>query len=236
MWVSHNAFLIAALTKMRSTSGSSAAALMTPAWASDQCARSTDSPSSATILTADISSRSSRLIVWSGIGVSQTSASRPTWCEAWPVSIGPPRGWEMSPTRMPFQTPSALRLAREALEEGDHRRIAPHAVARQPHHLPRLAVDRQRPGAGEAAARSSSRSSGSSPRAASSRGRTPASPAGSGSAGLASGGRGFGFERSLVLRERRGPADGGERQTEPEQAHASTPTLPVLTPGMSRVR
>ena len=46
-----------------------------------------------------------------------------------------------------------LRLAREALEEGDHRRIPPHAIARQAHDLPGLAVDRQRLRAGETAAR-----------------------------------------------------------------------------------
>ena len=39
----------------------------------------------------------------SGIGVSQISASRPIWCEAWPVIIGPPRGCAMSPTRRPGQ-------------------------------------------------------------------------------------------------------------------------------------
>ena len=42
----------------------------------------------------------------SGIGVNQMSASRPIWCEAWPVSIGPPRGCEMSPSSRPGQ-PSA---------------------------------------------------------------------------------------------------------------------------------
>ena len=44
-----------------------------------------------------------------------------------------------------------LGLAGEPLEEGDHRRIAPHAVAREPHHLPGLAVHGQHPGAGETA-------------------------------------------------------------------------------------
>ena len=44
-------------------------------------------------------------------------------------------------------------LLRETLEEGDERRIAPVAVARQAHHLPGLAIDRQRLAAGETAAR-----------------------------------------------------------------------------------
>ena len=60
--------------------------------------------------TAESPSRSSRVSVWSGMGVSQTSTSSPIWCEAWPVSIGPPRGWPMSPTRRPGQ-PSAFALA-----------------------------------------------------------------------------------------------------------------------------
>ena len=46
-----------------------------------------------------------------------------------------------------------LRLAREALEESDHRRIPPHAIAREAHDLPGLAVDRQRFRSGETAAR-----------------------------------------------------------------------------------
>ncbi len=46
-----------------------------------------------------------------------------------------------------------LRLAREALEEGDHRRISPHAIARQAHDLPGLAVDGERLGSGKTAAR-----------------------------------------------------------------------------------
>ena len=40
--------------------------------------------------------------------------------------------------------PFRRRLARKALEEGDHRRMAPEPVARQAHHPPGLAVDRQR--------------------------------------------------------------------------------------------
>ena len=31
-------------------------------------------------------------------GFIQMSASSPIWWERWPVSIGPPRGWLMSPT------------------------------------------------------------------------------------------------------------------------------------------
>ena len=75
--VSQSAFLIAALTKMRSTSGSSAAALTIPACAGVQC-DVTERPSSLTMSTADMVSRSSLESVRSGIGVSQTSASRPT--------------------------------------------------------------------------------------------------------------------------------------------------------------
>ena len=54
-------------------------------------------------MVADISSRSTRVSSRFGIGVSQTSASRPTWWLAWPVIIGPPRGCDMSPTRRPGQ-------------------------------------------------------------------------------------------------------------------------------------
>ena len=43
-------------------------------------------------------------------------------------------------------------LARETLEKGHHVRMAPHAVARQPHDLPGLAVDGQRHGTRHAAA------------------------------------------------------------------------------------
>ena len=56
----------------------------------------------------------------------------------------------MSPTRSPRQ-PSFGAFFGELFEEGDEIRMAPVAVARQPHHLPGLAVDRHRDGAGEAA-------------------------------------------------------------------------------------
>ena len=63
-----------------------------------------------TIITADISSRSSRDNFRFGIGVSQMSASSPTWWLAWPVIIGPPRGCDMSPTRIPGQPASLCAL------------------------------------------------------------------------------------------------------------------------------
>ena len=78
---------------------------MIPARASVQ-ASLTPSPSGRTMSTADISSRCSR-VRCSGIGVSQMSASRPIWCEAWPVIMGPPRGCEISPTRMPGHIPAS---------------------------------------------------------------------------------------------------------------------------------
>ena len=56
----------------------------------------------------------------------------------------------MSPTRSPGQ-PTLAPFSDRSLEELDHVRMAPVAVARQPHHLPGLAVDRQRHAAGEAA-------------------------------------------------------------------------------------
>ena len=85
------------------------------------------------------------------MGVSQMSASSPTWWLAWPVSIGPPRGWEMSPTRRPGQ-PSCWRASiAELLHHGDEVRMAPVAVAREAHGLPRGAVDGERRGAGKAA-------------------------------------------------------------------------------------
>ena len=52
---------------------------------------------------ADISSRSSRDSGVFGIGVSQMSASSPTWWLVCPVSIGPPRACAMSPTSSPGQ-------------------------------------------------------------------------------------------------------------------------------------
>ena len=82
-----------------------------------------------------ISSRSWRVSTRSGIGVSQMSASRPTWWLAWPVSIGPPRGCEMSPTSRPVQ-PSCSRFRGEALQQLDELGVAPGAIARQAHRLP----------------------------------------------------------------------------------------------------
>ncbi len=55
------------------------------------------------MLIADISSRSARDNSRLGIGVSQISASSPTWWLACPVSIGPPRACAMSPTSNPGQ-------------------------------------------------------------------------------------------------------------------------------------
>ena len=46
-----------------------------------------------------------------GIGVNQISASSPTWWLACPVNIGPPRGCDMSPTRIPGQPASFFALA-----------------------------------------------------------------------------------------------------------------------------
>ena len=71
--------------------------------------------------------------------------------EAWPVIIGPPRGCDMSPTSRPGQCRLGAHLAREPLEKVDQRGMAPVAVARQAHHLPGVAGDRQGLAAGEAA-------------------------------------------------------------------------------------
>ena len=68
----------------------------------------------------------------------------------------------------------------ETLEEGDQRRVAPVAVARQPHHLPGRAVDRQRLGAGEAAVRVEADRARLQVGRRRWRGRTAAWPAGSG--------------------------------------------------------
>jgi len=100
---SQSFFLIAALTKTRSASGSSAAALMMARCAGVQTLASTSLRLSATTMVADISSRSCRVSSRSGIGRSQMSASSPTWWLAWPVSIGPPRGCAMSPINSPCQ-------------------------------------------------------------------------------------------------------------------------------------
>ena len=57
----------------------------------------------------EVNGRSSRACAerrCAGIGVNQISASSPIWWEECPDSIGPPRGWEMSPMRMPEPQPS----------------------------------------------------------------------------------------------------------------------------------
>ena len=66
---------------------------------------------------------------------------------------GPPRGCAMSPTKMPFQPVALARARREFFQEAHQRRVAPVAVARQPHHLPVRAVDRQFDAALQTAAR-----------------------------------------------------------------------------------
>jgi len=75
-----------------------------------------------TRLVAGISSRSAALSRRSGIGVSQISASIPSWCDAWPVSIGPPRGCAMSPTNRPghpaVPAASAARRSTNAISIG----------------------------------------------------------------------------------------------------------------------
>ena len=50
----------------------------------------------------------------------------------------------MSPTSMPGQPASLCALCRQPLHQRDHVGMRPVAVARQPHHLPGVAVDRQR--------------------------------------------------------------------------------------------
>ena len=136
---------------MRCTVGSCAAARMTTRWPGPNTLGSMSSRSSRTIMTADISSRSLRESCRFGIGVSQMSASSPTWWLACPVSIGPPRGCDMSPTRMPCQPASFFAFMATPLHQRDHVGMRPVTVARQPHHLPGLAVDRQPLGAGDAA-------------------------------------------------------------------------------------
>ena len=87
------------------------------------------------IVVAWISSRSLRVNTRSGIGVSQMSASRPTWWLACPVSIGPPRGCEMSPTSKPGPA-VLLAFPRRSASAGDELGMAPGAIARQAHRLP----------------------------------------------------------------------------------------------------
>ena len=57
----------------------------------------------------------------------------------------------MSPTRSPCQPVPSAPWPRSARGSAIELRMAPVAIARQPHHLPGLAVDRQRDGAGETA-------------------------------------------------------------------------------------
>ena len=149
----HSARLIAGLTKMRATMGLRAAASSSLRCCGRQTSGSTSSPFAATTLVAGISSRSAALSRRSGIGVSHRSASSPIWCEACPVSIGPPRGWPISPTRRPGQPAPSRRRDGEPLEKPDQHRMAPGAIARRPHHLPVRAVGRQRRRAGKAALR-----------------------------------------------------------------------------------
>ena len=75
--------------------------------------------SGATTSMAEPNSRSSRLCTWSGIGVNQISASRPTWWLVWPESIGPPRGCDMSPTRRPRQPTFFAFLANRSMKRTD---------------------------------------------------------------------------------------------------------------------
>ena len=95
-----------------------------------------------------------------------------------------------------------LRLAREALEEGDHRRIPPHAIARQAHDLPGFAVDRQRLRSRKTAARVEAdrarlRFDGRQRPPEHFLGRQPRV------GGIGERGQRFGVQRSLVLGERR---------------------------------
>jgi hypothetical protein len=80
----------------------------------DQICGLTSFQSSATTLVAIISSRSFTVSSRSGIGVSQMSASSPTWWLQWPVSICPPRGCAMSPTSNPLQPTAGTLLAKRS--------------------------------------------------------------------------------------------------------------------------
>ena len=116
------AFLMAALTKMRSTSGCRAAARMRAKCCGVQACGSTSRPSGLTTLVAVMNSRSARDSAWSGMGDSQMSASRPIWWDACPLSMGPPRGCDTSPTRMPGQPLTAgtcvAKRSRKAIRAG----------------------------------------------------------------------------------------------------------------------
>ena len=105
---------------------------------------------SATTLVADISLRSTGVRRRSGIGVSHMSPSIPSWCEACPVSIGPPRGCAKSPISSPRQ-PTVSPGRRQPLQKRDQRRMAPGTVARGAHHLPVRAVGRHFDRAGQTA-------------------------------------------------------------------------------------
>ena len=122
----------------------------------------------------------------------------------------------------------AGRLARKAFEEGDHRGMAPIAIARQAHHLPSLAVDRQRLGARQTAARIEADRArlhlGRRHRAAENLlGRQFRI------GGIGERGQGRGLEGAFVLRQRApaGAAErGGEaRQSEKGPSHRSLPRL-----------
>ena len=84
------------------------------------------------------------------------------------------------------------RLVGEALEELDQVRMAPVAVARQPHHLPGRAVDRQRHAAGETAAGVVADRARRQRRGLRPCGRTGPWPASSDRPACSSGGSGFG--------------------------------------------
>ncbi len=101
---------------------------------------------------ASTSSRSCRVSDRDGIGLSQISASSPIWWLAWPLSIGPPLGCDMSPTSSPGQ-PSFSLASLASLHQLDQGGMGPIAVPRQPHHLPCRAVHRERLGPRQAAMR-----------------------------------------------------------------------------------
>ena len=94
----HSCFLIAALTRMRSTSGNPAASRNSVVTPGVHRAGSTARWSPRTTLVTSMDSRSAALSATLGRGSSPISASNPTWCAAWPPCMGPPRGLEMSST------------------------------------------------------------------------------------------------------------------------------------------
>ena len=145
-----SAFLIAALTKMRSTCGSFAAALITLRCAGVHTFGSTSLRSSATTMVADISSRSCARELAVGhrrepdVGVETDLMAGMAGEHRAAARLRHVADQETAPAGL-------RRLVGQPLEELHQARMAPVAVARQPHHLPGLAVDRQRHGAGEAA-------------------------------------------------------------------------------------